>query len=372
MGMIARNASIAATGDRTAWEAVVRGDAERTKRRRRMANAIVAMGLIVVLAGVTLIAVPLVARWQAADEQSSIAAQSQRTVASWPYPQAKIALDNARAYNDRLARSGQPVLGEAIDPFAGLTGEGLVGANGADVRMDDSRSSQDKEYQSLLDTGAGVMGSVRVPKISVNMPILHGTSSAVLEQGAGHLYGTSLPVGGPSTHAVLTGHRGLVAALMFTRLDEMREGDAFYIDVMGETIGYRVDRISVIDPNDSRLLRIVPGEDRVTLMTCTPYGVNTHRLLVSGVRAEIPQEIPYPDASGGDARSRALTAAIAAIVLGMPVAWVLTRRGHALAGLWPVRHWAGDDDELVAAGKATAGKVVAKNDVAGNDAKTAS
>ena len=132
------------------------------------------------------------------------------------------------------------------------------------------------------------MGTIKVPKQSINLPIYHGTSEEALASGAGHLYGTSLPVGGKSTHSVITGHRGLVEAMMFTRLDEVKKGDFFYIEVMGETLGYKVDNISVILPDDTSKLRIAPGEDRVTLMTCTPYGVNTHRLLISGHRVSIP------------------------------------------------------------------------------------
>lgn len=156
-------------------------------------------------------------------------------------------------------------------------------------------AAKDQEYQSLLDAGQGVMGSIRIPKIDVNLPIYHGTSEDALAVGAGHLYGTSLPVGGKSTHSVITGHRGLPNSLLFTRLDEMKKGDSFYIEVMGKTLGYKVDRITVIKPDDSSKLRITKGEDRATLMTCTPYGVNSHRLLVSGVRAEIPEEVPDPD-----------------------------------------------------------------------------
>ena len=108
------------------------------------------------------------------------------------------------------------------------------------------------------------MGTIKVPKQSINLPFYHGTSEEALASGAGHLYGTSLPVGGKSTHSVITGHRGLVEALMFTRLDEVKEGDFFYIEVMGETLGYKVDRISVILPDDTSKLKIVPGEDRAT------------------------------------------------------------------------------------------------------------
>lgn len=193
----------------------------------------------------------------------------------------------ARAYNAKLARSGQPVLGEAIDPFSAAQG-------GSRAKGEDSAASKDKEYQSLLDSGDEVMGTIKIPKISVNLPIYHGTSQTALASGAGHLYGSSLPVGGDGTHSVITGHRGLVNAMMFTRLDEMKTGDFFYIEVMGETLGYEVDRITVINPDDTSQLKIVPGEDRVTLMTCTPYGVNTQRLLISGHREPIPMPAPDP------------------------------------------------------------------------------
>ena len=179
------------------------------------------------------------------------------------------------------------MLGEAIDPFSAAQG-------GSRAKGEDSAASKDKEYQSLLDSGDEVMGTIKIPKISVNLPIYHGTSQTALASGAGHLYGSSLPVGGDGTHSVITGHRGLVNAMMFTRLDEMKTGDFFYIEVMGETLGYEVDRITVINPDDTSQLKIVPGEDRVTLMTCTPYGVNTQRLLISGHREPIPMPAPDP------------------------------------------------------------------------------
>ena len=179
------------------------------------------------------------------------------------------------------------MLGEAIDPFSAAQG-------GSRAKGEDSAASKDKEYQSLLDSGDEVMGTIKIPKISVNLPIYHGTSQTALASGAGHLYGSSLPVGGDNTHSVITGHRGLVNAMMFTRLDEMKTGDFFYIEVMGETLGYEVDRITVINPDDTSQLKIVPGEDRVTLMTCTPYGVNTQRLLISGHREPIPMPAPDP------------------------------------------------------------------------------
>lgn len=191
----------------------------------------------------------------------------------------------------------------------------------------------------MLDSGGGVMGTIRIPKISVNLPIYHGTSQSALASGAGHLYGSSLPVGGKSTHAVITGHRGLVNATMFTRLDEMRVGDYFYLDVMGHTLGYQVDRISVIEPNDTSKLKIVPGEDRVTLMTCTPYGVNTHRLLVSAVRSSIPDVIPDESDAAKDARLIAIVAAVITLLLGLVLLWLRRKPWHIRrhAAKWPKR-----------------------------------
>ena len=183
------------------------------------------------------------------------------------------------------------------------------------------------------------MGTIRIPKISVRLPIYHGTSESALASGAGHLYGSSLPVGGKSTHAVLTGHRGLVEAAMFTRLDEMRVGDYFYIEVMGRTLGYQVNRITVIEPNDTSQLKIVPGEDRVTLMTCTPYGVNTHRLLVSATRSAIPDEIPAENDAVKDARAIGAITGIATLVVGALLVWLRRKPWHIRrhAAWWPKR-----------------------------------
>lgn len=256
--------------------------------RRRLQRNLLAMRIITILlliAAIGAACFPLTLQFQSSQELAATAATSAKQVAGWPYPQAEDKMKVARAYNKKLADSGQPVLGEAVDPFSAAQG-------GSRASGEDSASKKDKEYQSLLDAGNGVMGTIKVPKQSINLPIYHGTSEEALASGAGHLYGTSLPVGGKSTHSVITGHRGLVEAMMFTRLDEVKKGDFFYIEVMGETLGYKVDNISVILPDDTSKLRIAPGEDRVTLMTCTPYGVNTHRLLISGHRVSIP--VPAP------------------------------------------------------------------------------
>ena len=127
------------------------------------------------------------------------------------------------------------------------------------------------------------------------MPIYHGTSDSVLEKGVGHLQGTSLPVGGESTHTVLTGHTGLSNAKLFTDLTEVEEGDIFFLNVMGEKLAYKVDQIKVVLPSELNSLKVVPGEDYCTLVTCTPYGVNSHRLLVRGVRTDYKEAVESPE-----------------------------------------------------------------------------
>lgn len=148
-----------------------------------------------------------------------------------------------------------------------------------------------KDYESLLNiAGNGTMGYVEIPKISVNLPIYHGTGNDSLERGVGHLLGSSLPVGGESTHAILTGHSGMATQKMFTDLEQLAVGDVFYLHILDETLAYQVDSIKTVLPYDTSLLGIVSGKDYCTLVTCTPYGVNTHRLLVRGTR------IPYEKA----------------------------------------------------------------------------
>lgn len=306
------------------------------RRNRRSMRMMYAIGALLIVAAICIGGFPAALQYRAAVELSRTSAQSARTIAGWPYPQADDAFAAAKSYNERLAVSGQPILGEAKDPFAAVQG----GSRASETDDDDSSaSSKDEEYQGLLDSGGGVMGTIRIPKISVNLPIYHGTSQSALASGAGHLYGSSLPVGGKSTHAVITGHRGLVNATMFTRLDEMRVGDYFYLDVMGHTLGYQVDRISVIEPNDTSKLKIVPGEDRVTLMTCTPYGVNTHRLLVSAVRSSIPDVIPDESDAAKDARLIAIVAAVITLLLGLVLLWLRRKPWHIRRHVakWPKR-----------------------------------
>lgn len=314
----------------------------RADRNKSIAMRVLAAVLILTALGIGMF--PRVLQYRSARELASTSARSEKRVAGWPYPQADEAFAAAREYNKRLAKSGQPVIGEAKDPLAELYDDPQNAANNASAdgsdNSGDSASAKDKEYQSLLDSGDGVMGAIRIPKISVNLPVYHGTSEQTLASGAGHLYGSSLPVGGKDTHAVITGHRGLVEASMFTRLDEMRVGDYFYIDVMGHTLGYKVDRITEINPDDTSKLKIVPGEDRVTLMTCTPYGVNTHRLLVSALRSAIPEEIPAEDDAAKDVRVIAGVVSAATLLVGLLLVWLLRCPWHVRrhAAWWPKRN----------------------------------
>ena len=151
----------------------------------------------------------------------------------------------------------------------------------------EAAEEEDEEYMSCLNlNGDGIMGYVQIPKIGIKLPIFHGTSDEVLQIGAGHLEGSSLPIGGESTHSVLSAHRGLPSASLFTDLDLMKEGDHFYINVLDETLAYEVDQILTVEPEDTTALAVEDGKDLVTLLTCTPYGVNTQRLLVRGHRVD--------------------------------------------------------------------------------------
>ena len=150
-----------------------------------------------------------------------------------------------------------------------------------------SESDQVEEYEGLLNAEkiqTGMMCVLEIPSIDLRLPVYHGTSEAVLKEGVGHLMDSSLPIGGENTHCVMTGHRGLASARLFTRLDELKEGDEFFLEVLGEKLAYKVEEINVILPEEVESLEIRPGEDLVSLVTCTPYGINTHRLVITGKR----------------------------------------------------------------------------------------
>lgn len=179
-------------------------------------------------------------------------------------------------------------------------------------------------YWSLLDPdGTGVMGYLEIPKISLRLPIYHGTGDAALQKGIGHLAGTSLPVGGSGAHCVLSGHRGLPSALLFTDLDQLETGDTFTLYALDQRLSYQVDQILVVEPEDVSALAPEDGKDYVTLVTCTPYGVNTHRLLVRGSRIEDTQE-PVPEVTNLQVAAKAFgwKGKLLLALLGLGAVWV--------------------------------------------------
>lgn len=179
---------------------------------------------------------------------------------------------------------------DEIREKAHLYNRTLVGTVLPDAFAEEEANSPNPLYESILNpTGNGYMGTVEIPVINVTLPIFHYTTEKVLEKNTGHLAGSSIPVGGESTHAILSAHRGLPSAKLFTDLDRVYEGDIFYLHILGETLAYKVDSIKVVEPTETDDLSIEIGEDLVTLITCTPYAVNTHRLLVRGHR------IPYTE-----------------------------------------------------------------------------
>ena len=165
---------------------------------------------------------------------------------------------------------------------------------GGDGQEDITNTPGYKRYLKTLEEPMGIIGIIKIPKIGVKLPIYHGTKEDTLARGAGHLYGTDLPVGGKGRHTVITAHTGLPNATMFDSLTDLKKGDYFYLDVQGETLRYKVFRINVVDPHDISLLQREKGRDLATLLTCTPYGVNSHRLLVTGYRV-LPDPVAPPE-----------------------------------------------------------------------------
>ena len=173
-----------------------------------------------------------------------------------------------------------------------------------------------KGYNDILNvSGTGIMGYISIPKLGVEIPLYHGTSAEVLNIACGHLEGTSLPVGGDNTHCVLSAHRGLPHAKLFTELDKMEVGDTFTITVLNRTITYQVDQIKIVLPNDTNDVQIVEGEDLCTLLTCTPYGINSHRLLVRGARIENAAPILHVTSNAYRIDSLVATPVVAAPIL---------------------------------------------------------
>ena len=237
----------------------------RTRRPWRpglLTWSIVLLGLL----GLGAVNYPAAAQWFSSLNQSKIvAAYGSEVEHVTPGPEEQLA--QAKRYN------------------AALSSGAVLAANARIPAGTGSSASPGPDYSAQLRANdAGLMARLRFPTIGADLPVYHGTSDATLLKGAGHLEGTSLPVGGSSTHSVITAHRGLADAVMFTHLDQAKKGDRFSIDVFGEVLSYRVIDVRTVEPDKTDTLRAVQGKDLVTLVTCTPLGINTHRILVTGER----------------------------------------------------------------------------------------
>ena len=220
--------------------------------------------ILMLLAGLSLLLYPSVSDYWNSFHQSQAISQYSEKVKNLDKETRKKTWEDAQRYNQRM--KGQ--------------------------NKDYTLSEEEKaEYESMLNIDSnGIMGYIEIPKIKCSLPIYHGTNASVLQTAIGHLEWTSLPVGGESTHCVLSGHRGLPSAKLFTNLDKLNEGDIFMLRVMDEVLTYEVDQILIVEPQQVEALRIVEGKDYCTLVTCTPYGINSHRLLVRGHRIENVKE----------------------------------------------------------------------------------
>lgn len=216
--------------------------------------------IVVFLAGLSLLLYPSVSDYWNSFHSSQAIADYTEQVAHLDYAQYEQLWIDAQNFNRKLAER----------PFLLMLSD-----------------AEKKEYNRQLNvSGSGMMGSIEIPSIKCTLPIYHGTEEAVLQVAVGHLEGTSLPVGGAGSHCVLSGHRALPSARLFTDLDKLVEGDLFLLHILDETLTYEVDQILIVEPGEVAALAIEPGQDYCTLVTCTPYGINTHRMLVRGHRVE--------------------------------------------------------------------------------------
>lgn len=246
----------------------------------------IAAALTLFLGGAAVFCYPAISNYLNQKNQTRVVQHYEQTVTA--QDDALLAEEWAKAeeYNENLA--GDPV----HDPFVPGSGYALP-----------------DNYLDVLNID-GVMGRITIPKIGVDLPIYHGTDAETLEKGVGHIESTSLPIGGEYRHAVLTGHRGLPSAELFTRLDELEPGDQFYLHVLDATLAYQVDQILTVEPQELETLVAEPGQDYVTLVTCTPYGINTHRMLVRGTRvpyvpeAEQSTQVAAAHLLGGETTTR--------------------------------------------------------------------
>jgi sortase A len=263
-----------------------------------------ALLIAVFLVGLSLLLYPTVSNWWNQHHQTQVIANYQAAVAELDDTSTQEMLAAAQQYNNTLAQR---------------------------VNRYEPTEEEEAQYQSLLNVGEdGVMGYLEIDAIDVSLPIYHGTGEEVLAVGVGHLESSSLPIGGSGTHTVLSGHRGLPSAKLFTDLDQLTIGDTFVIRVLSEVLTYEVDQIVIVEPEDVTDLEIVEGEDYCTLLTCTPYGINSHRLLVRGHRIETEEDkATYHLTADGVETSPLLAASVVAVpmlLILLIVLLVSTRR----------------------------------------------
>lgn len=303
--------SESAPSESSAQPVCVRGDGDlaRDDRRKLLRERFLTwLPLALVLIGVGVLIYPVLATQHNNDEQQRLADMYTATVSAAGPDAVAAQRRSAQAYNNALESA--PIL----DPWL------------------ESQRPDTPQYQAYLGelNLDPVMGRVVIPSIHVSLPIFHGTDPHTLASGVGHLFGTSLPVGGPSTHAVLTGHTGLPSATLFDNLTDLKKGDAFYVSSAGQTLKYEVVDISVVTPDETDSLRKVPGRDLVTLITCTPYGINSHRLLVTGER------VPMDPTAAAAEEAKALPAPMQTWmkVIIVSVVIILTAVAGILGRLW--------------------------------------
>ncbi len=275
-------------------------------QRKQKKKLPVILLLVILAAGVCLLLYPTVANWWNSRIMSKAVAGYEDAVDAMSDEDYSEIFAAADAYNEKAAQIGSASMLVNPDQLDG--------------------------YWDTLDiTGTGIMGCITVDKINIELPIYHGTEANVLSTGAGHLQGSSLPVGGVSTHSVIPAHRGLPSAKLFTNLDKLEVGDTFTITVLNETLTYVVDQISLVLPTEFENLYIDDAEDYCTLMTCTPYGINTHRLLVRGVRTDNAMHIRV-DAEAYKINSLLVTPFLAIpLLIALFIWFMVTTRKHKKA-----------------------------------------
>lgn len=272
------------------------GELDMKKNGERAERTMTILLILIFAVGLSLLLYPTVSDWWNSFHATQAIASYDAAVAEANDDAYQEIWDSAVAYNIKVAQSG--------------------------VNFNITPGSR-AEYDSLLDiSGNGMMGYIEIPKINCKLPVYHGTSESVLQVAVGHIEGSSLPVGGESTHCILSGHRGLPSARLFTDLDQMEEGDYFVLHILNETLTYEVDQIRIVLPDELDDLQIVEGQDLCTLVTCTPYGINTHRLLVRGHRIDNLTEV-FVSMDATQVDPLIVASVVGAIILVVLFVWML-------------------------------------------------